>query len=121
MAEKSRSGRFFELLATAAAAGATIKSAAESCGCSHRQAYRISSTIEFKQRVSQIRTAALDAATGEITSAASEAVACIRELLGSTNEPTVRLNAAKSILTQLKPMFELSEIRARLEALENKT
>jgi hypothetical protein len=116
--ETADSGRFTELLAVAVAAGQTIRAAAESCGCSERQGYRISATAEFKRRVSEIRTAALDAATGEITSAVTVAVATIKELLSSTNEPSVRLNAAKAILNALGPLSELGELRQRIAELE---
>ena len=118
MAEKSRSGRFFELLATAAASGSTIKSAAEACGCSERQAYRIAGSPEFRQRVSEVRSEMTSAAVGELSAAASEAVSTIRQLLGPANEPAIRLSAAKAVLTQLGPVSELAELRARLDALE---
>ncbi len=112
-------GKFLELLAVAVAGGATVKAAAESCGCSERHAYRISAQPEFRQRVSEIRAEMTSAAVGELSSAASEAVATLRELLTSANEPSVRLNAAKAILNALGPLSELSELRARLEALES--
>ena len=92
--------------------------AAESCSCSERQGYRISATPEFRQRVSVIRAEMTNAAVGELSAAASEAVATIRELLASTNEPSVRLNAAKAILNALGPLSELGELRSRLDALE---
>jgi HEAT repeat protein len=118
--ETSDSGRFTELLAVAVAAGQTIRAAAESCGCSERQGYRVAASPEFKSRVSEIRSEMTNAAVGELSAAASVAVATIRELLNAENEPSVRLNAAKAILTQLGPMTELGELRQRLEALESK-
>ena len=116
--ETSDSGRFTELLAMHVASGSTIRAAAELCGCSERQGYRISGTPEFKNRISELRSEMTNAAVGELSAAASEAVSCIRELLASTNEPSVRLNAAKAILNALGPLSELGELRARLEALE---
>ena len=111
-------GRFWQVLAVAVAAGSSVKAAAESCSCSERQGYRISATPEFKSRVSAIRAEMTSQAVGELSAAASEAVATIRELLASTNEPSVRLNAAKAILNALGPMSELGELRSRLDALE---
>ena len=116
--ETGDNGKFMELLAVAVAGGQTVKAAAESCSCSERQGYRISATPEFKSRVSAIRAEMTSQAVGELSAAASEAVATIRELLASTNEPSVRLNAAKAILNALGPLSELGELRSRLEALE---
>jgi HEAT repeat protein len=116
--ETGDNGKFFELLATAVAGGSTVRAAAESCSCSERQGYRISATHEFKSRVSEIRSEMTNAAVGELSAAASEAVATIRELLDSTNESSVRLNAAKAILNTLGPLSELAELRERLDALE---
>jgi hypothetical protein len=62
-----------------------------------------------------------NAAVGELSAAASEAVTTIRSLLNAENEAAVRLNAAKAILTQLGPLSELGELRQRLEALEAKS
>ena len=116
--ETADNGKFMELLAVAVAGGQTVKAAAESCSCSERQGYRISATPEFKSRVSAIRAEMTSQAVGELSAAASEAVTTIRELLASTNEPSVRLNAAKAILNALGPMSELGELRERLAALE---
>ena len=116
--ETADNGKFMELLAVAVAGGQTVKAAAESCSCSERQGYRISATPEFKSRVSAIRAEMTSQAVGELSAAASEAVATIRELLASTNEPSVRLNAAKAILNALGPMSELGELRERLATLE---
>jgi len=117
-AETADNGKFFELLAAAVAGGSTVKAAAESCGCSERQGYRVSSTPEFKARVSEIRSEMTSAAVGELSAAASEAVATIRGLLGAGYEASVRLNAAKAILNALGPLSELGELRQRIEALE---
>ena len=73
--ETADSGRFNELLAVAVAGGSTIRAAAESCGCSERQGYRIAATPEFKSRVSEIRSEMTSQAVGELSAAASEAVA----------------------------------------------
>ena len=116
--ETADNGKFMELLAVAVAGGQTVKAAAESCSCSERQGYRISATPEFKSRVSAIRAEMTSQAVGELSAAASEAVTTIRELLASTNEPPVRLNAAKAILNALGPMSELGELRERLATLE---
>jgi HEAT repeat protein len=117
--ETVENGKFLELLAVAVACGATVKAAAESCGCSERHAYRISSDPAFRQRVSDLRSEMTSAAVGELSAAASEAVATLRELLSGENEPSVRMNAAKAILNALGPLSELTELRQRLEQLES--
>ena len=114
-AEKADSGRFLELLAVQVACGKSIRDAAEEIGCSERQAYRLSSTPEFNRRVAEIRTAALDAATGLISDATSLAV---RKLVALLDDPHVALGAAKAILSNVGPLSELGELRKRLDALE---
>ena len=119
MTQKSAdSGRFFELLAAHVAAGSTVRAAAESCGCSERQGYRVSATPGFRSRVAEIRSEMTSAAVGQLSAAVSAAVTTIRKLLGEDYEPTVRLNAAKAILNTLGPLSELGELRQRSDALE---
>ena len=114
-AEMADSGRFLELLAVQVACGKSIRDAAEEIGCSERQAYRLSSTPEFNRRVAEIRTAAIDAATGMISDATSKAVSKLVELLG---DPHSALGAAKAILSNVTPLSELGELRQRLDKLE---
>jgi hypothetical protein len=117
--ETADSGEKWHPLAWLVANGKTIKDASEELGIPERTAYRYSGLPEFKRRVSEIRTEILDAATGRITSAASVAVATVLELLGSTNEPSVRLNASKAIMNAVRPLSELGELRQRIAALES--
>ena len=119
--EAGRDSGSFEALAVAIAAGATVRAAADELGIAERTAYRQSGSPEFKCRVSAIRAELTFAAVGSLAAGASEAVATIRELLTAENEPAIRLNAAKAILTQLGPLSELGELRQRLEALEAKS
>jgi hypothetical protein len=117
--ETADSGEKWHPMAWLVANGKTIKDASEELGIPERTAYRYSGLPEFKRRVSEIRTEILDAATGRITSAASVAVATVLELLGSTNEPSVRLNASKAIINAVRPLSELGELRQRIAALES--
>ena len=114
----SDSGRFLESIALAVAAGSTIRAAAELAGCSERQGYRIAAMPEFKQRVNELRSDVSAATVGILTSAASTAATTLLELLGTSNESSVRLQASKAILAALGPMAELAELRSRLDALE---
>lgn len=110
----------FEALALAIATGKTIKSAAELVGCSERSAYRNSATPKFKQRVNELRSEVAAATVGQLTTAASMAAATLMELLDASQEPSIRLNAAKAILASLAGITELGELRARIDALERR-
>ena len=110
-------GKFFELLAAQRAAGKTIKDGAAAIGCSERQAYRIASSHDFKIRVSELRTAAIDSAVGEISAATVQAVRKLVELL---DDPQFAVQAAKAILVHVAPLTDLGEIRKRVSTLEQR-
>ena len=110
--------KYFESLAMSVASGSTIRAASGSASCSESQAYRICATTEFRLRVAEIRSEITSQSVGKLTDAAVLAVSTIVSLLGEDNEPSVRLNAAKSILANLRPMSELGELRARIDRIE---
>ncbi len=114
MATKSK---YLETLAASVATGTQIKDAAAVAGCSVSHAYHLSATDEFKTLVSELRTAAINAAVSGLTAAASQAVAVLVALMAETQDPPVRLNAAKAILANVIPISELAELRSRLDAL----
>lgn len=115
MAKKSRFG---ELLAVEVAGGSTIREAAAAVGCSESVAYHLSSTPEFRQRVNEIRSEITAGAVGSLTAGARQAVETLRVLLSSSEEPSIRLQAAKAILSLVGPLSELGELRQRLDSLE---
>jgi hypothetical protein len=108
----------FEALALAIATGCTIKKAAQQLGIGQRTAYRIAATDRMKTRVCQLRTQITSEALGTLTTAASAAANTLASLLDASNDPSIRLNAAKAILTHLAPLSEFSELRQRIDALE---
>lgn len=108
-----------EILAVHVAGGKTIRQAAAIVGCSEATAYGFSSSDEFKQAVSRLRSEAVNSAVGSLSDAATEAVSTLRSLLNATNEPSVRLNAAKAILANLGPISEANELRNRIDAIEH--
>jgi hypothetical protein len=114
----SKNGKFFDLLAVRVAGGETIADAAKEIHCSRSHAYTLSGNPEFRQRVAEIRTAAVAAAVGRLSDAACQAVATLRELLDAANEPSIRLNASKAILAALPTMTEFGELRKRIDDLE---
>jgi len=107
-----------ERLAVLLASGRSIKDAAAEIGCGTRTAYRHASTPRVRQRVAELRSAITAEAVGRLTTAATTAVDTLTELLDGDFEPSVRLQAAKSILASLGPISELSELRQRLDELE---
>lgn len=112
------SSQFFETLAVAVAAGSTVRSAAETAGCSESHGYRISREKEFKLRVAEIRSEVTARAIGILTNGSTQAAQAIIELLGDEYDPKDRLAAAKAILASLGPLSELHELRTRLDAIE---
>jgi hypothetical protein len=116
--ETADCGEKWQPLAMLVASGRTVKEAAEELSIPERTAYRWHGLPEFRQSVGQLRSAALDASVGEITSATSLAVRKLIELL---DDPQHCLQAAKSILNGVAPLSELGELRQRLEALEAKS
>lgn len=114
----TKTSKFFEPLAVAVAGGNSIKAAADVASCSVQTAYNTSATVEFKSRVSELRTVMTDQAVGELSAAAAEAVTTLRELLGKEFDPSQRITAAKAILAAVQPMSELAELRRRLDSLE---
>ena len=115
----TKESKFFEALATSIASGETIKASAVLAKCSESQAYRICATTDFRSRVAAIRSEITLQAVGILTEGATKAAATLVSLLGPKNEPSVRLNASKAILSQLGPLSELGELRARLDRIES--
>jgi len=117
---KSKLSRFFEPLAVAVAGGHSIRSAADVAGCATQTAYNLSASPDFRQRVAEIRSQTTDQAVGALSDAATVAVARLR---GIVDDPSQKagdhIAASKAILSALGPMQELSELRKRLDAIEN--
>ncbi len=117
-AELADSGEKWQGIALLVASGKTIKEASEELSIPERTAYRYSSLPAFRQTVGQLRSAALDASVGEITTATSLAVRKLVELL---EDPQHCLQAAKALLTNATPLSDLGELRQRITELEAKS
>lgn len=113
--EQADSGEKWQGLAVLVASGKTVKDASEELGIPERTAYRYNSLPEFRQAVGRLRSAALDAACGAITTATTQAVAKLVELL---DDPQFCLQAAKAIINSTGPLSDLGELRQRIDALE---
>ena len=110
------SGEKWQPLAVLIASGSSIKGAADELGIPERTAYRYASLPEFRQCVSQLRSAALDSSVGKISDATTKAVDRLIELLA---DPQFGLQAAKAILSHVAPLSDLGELRQRIDALES--
>ena len=107
-------------MAILVAGGSSIKDAAAEVGASERQGYRLSSSSEFRRRVSELRLTINDQAVGKLSNRAVRAVDTLSDLLDH-DEAAVRLNAAKTILTMMPRISEHVELRHRLDLLENRS
>lgn len=110
--------KFFELLAAGVAAGQTVREKASEIGCSEAHGYQISRTDEFKARVAELRTEMVRDTVGKLSIGSATAADTLVELLGVTNSPKDRLNAAKAILASVIQMTEVAELRERIDRLE---
>jgi len=112
--------RYFELLAVEVAKGSRLRDAAVVARCAESSAYRCGRDPLFRRRVSELRSAATDAAVGSLTELATDAVAALGEVLRDQEaKPADRINAAKTALAMLAPLSELAELRSRLDQLES--
>ncbi len=110
----------FEPLAVAVAGGDTIKDAAEKTGIPLSTAYHTSSGEAFKQRVLSLRSEVTQQALGQMTDGLVTAVVTIKALMAETNEPKIRLDAAKAMLANHAALAGVAELRERIERLEAK-
>jgi hypothetical protein len=114
-----KKSRFFSALAEKVASGQTVRSSAAEIGCSESRAYRLSVMPEFKSEVSRLRTEAMDAALGMLSTAASRAVERLQLML-ECDEPSVVVRSATAILDRFSKLSESVDLRKRIEALEQK-
>ena len=111
--------RYLEILAVRVAAGSSIRDSAANIGCSESTAYQISSSTEFKQRVSELRTQATDQAVGKLSELACQAVQVLAVVMSDADARAGdRIRAAVAVLTMLSPISELHELRQRIDTLE---
>lgn len=113
----SSKSRYFEVLAAEIAAGVPIRQAAAKVSCCESTAYRMAATTEFKTRVSELRSSAMDLALGQLSEASSQAVATMVELLESDDD-SVRLRASTAILDRFSKISEQIDLRTRIEEVE---
>lgn len=108
----------WQLLAIKVACGMHINTAADVLGIPSRTAYRYSALPEFRAEVGRLRTEMSERAVGVLSAACTTACEVLTQILGETHEPKDRLAAARLILSNVAPLAEHAELRARLDKLE---
>lgn len=109
-----------EALALAVASGTSVRAWCKKSGVPRRTAYRWTATAEFKQLVAQLRNEAVGEASNMLVTIASRAVKTLESLLSEPNPATVRLGAARAILSSLIEVNTFSDLDIRLAELEKR-
>jgi hypothetical protein len=107
-----------ESLAQALAAGDSAAAWAEAHAVPRRTAYRWAAAAGLKARVRGLRQGLVTDAVGRLAGAATAAVDTLRGLLAEGQPATVRLGAARAILTALIDVQAHAELADRVTRLE---
>ena len=107
-----------ESLAKALAAGDSAAAWAEAHHVPRRTAYRWAAEAGLKARVRGLRQGLVTDAVGKLADAATTAVDTLRGLLAESQPATVRLGAARAILTALIDVQTHAELADRVTHLE---
>jgi hypothetical protein len=109
-----------DALLLALACGLSAEQAARQAGVSAATVHRRLRDPAFKCRVDDLRRDMLARAAAMLTAAAVEAVRTLADLLKPANGPSVRLNAARSVLEHGVKLRGLVEVEDRLADLEER-
>lgn len=109
-----------DALVLALACGLSAEQAARQAGVSVSTAYRRLDDPAFRARLDDLRRDMLARAAAMLTAAAVEAVRTLADLLKPANGPSVRLNAARSVLEHGVKLRALVEVEERLADLEQR-
>ena len=107
-----------ESLAKALAVGDSVAAWAEVNDVPRRTAYRWAAEDSMKVRVRGLRQGLVTDAVGRLADAATAAVDTLRGLLAESQPATVRLGAARAILTALIDVQAHAELADRVTHLE---
>jgi hypothetical protein len=105
------------VLAAALAGGQSLRDGAVTAGLSARTANRRWAEPAFRRRVAELRSGAIEQATGKMADSMAEAASTLRALLKAQSE-AVRLGAAKAALELGLKLRENLDLEQRLAALE---
>lgn len=117
MASRTPEGQV-DRLALGVARGLSIRAASRAAGVASRTGQRWASDPAFSGRVRKIRERIMSQAVGKLTVLANRAAATMGELLKDTNDPDLRLKAARGVWADLTAGRDSLDLAARLEALE---
>jgi hypothetical protein len=109
-----------ELAAIELARGKTRLQAAEASGLSERTIYSRLQDPVFVDRVLRLRSGFVDSAVAILSSSAVQAAETLVALLGKDHPPTVRLGAARAILSDLIDLSLHAGIEERIAELERR-
>jgi hypothetical protein len=118
MPGKKRGPKLREDMALAIARGASISQWARDNEIPDRTAREWAKKREFKELVAEHRRRLADRVIGQLSRIATKAVRAIERLMDNSPNDTVRLNAARSILTELVNITGFSELEQRITELE---
>jgi hypothetical protein len=107
-----------ESLATALAAGGSAAAWAEAHGVPRRTAYRWAAEAGVKAQVRGLRQGLVADAVGKLAEAATTAVDTLKGLLAEKQPASVRLGAARAILSALVEVQAHAELADRVAHLE---
>ena len=102
------------------ARGATVENAAQNAGVSERTAYRRQADPEFCQRLKKTRADMVERTAAALTTVSMEAVKTLHELQGFGMPPTVRLQAARSVIELGMKLRKETEFEERITVLEQR-
>ena len=105
------------MLLSELAAGSTIATTAQRAGVSPATVRRRLADPTFRALLARAQTELVERATAALTSASTEAVETLRELLRD-GPPSTRLQAARAILDAAPKWRDTADIEQRLAAIE---
>lgn len=105
-------------LIVALACGDTVKDAAEKAGVGERTVYRRLTDQEFMAKVNKARNLMISQAVGRLSLTCAKAAETLEKLLDSDN-PRIRLQAAKAIMDHAIKLADNWAIEMRLGYLES--
>ncbi len=108
-----------EAIVAALMTTSTLDAAAQQCGLSVRQLYERRQAPGFEKKLRKAQSEALSDTARFLQHATGSAAATLLEIAESKVRPAqVRISAARTILEQATKYSEITDIQARLEALE---
>jgi hypothetical protein len=109
-----------ESLAVALAVGGTVSDWAAAHGVKLRTAYAWATSAEVVERVAAIRRAALEQAVNRLSNHATAASDMIVNLAAGAASESVRLQAARAVLTELMTVCNYAALGRRLDEVERR-